>query len=46
MAKGPRATHPWYTEGGGFFGPGYLKEYADVITPERTRAEVDFLEKI
>jgi SAM-dependent methyltransferase len=46
MAKQRHTTPPWYTEAGGFFGPGYLREYADLITPERTKAEVDFLEKI
>lgn len=35
----------WYTEEAGFFGPGYFKEYADILTPERTKEEVDFLEK-
>lgn len=36
---------PWYTEEGGFFGSEYFEEYADVLTPEKTKTEVDFLEK-
>lgn len=36
---------PWYSEEAGFFGPGYLDEYRDMLTRERTLAEVDFLEK-
>lgn len=36
----------WYDENGGFFNPGYLKERADVISPERTKIEVDFIEKL
>jgi SAM-dependent methyltransferase len=34
------------SEKGGFFAPGYLKEYADLIPPERTKAEGNFLEKL
>ncbi len=45
MAQRRKATRPWYAEGG-FFGPRYLEEYADILTPEQTRAQVDFLEKI
>jgi SAM-dependent methyltransferase len=37
---------PWYSEEGGFFGPGYIKEYEDELTPERTCFEVNFLEKV
>lgn len=36
---------PWYSEKAGFFGPHYLKEYVYDLTPERTLAEIDFLEK-
>lgn len=36
----------WYSEEAGFFGPGYLKEYGDDLTQERTSIEVDFLEKV
>jgi Methyltransferase domain len=46
MNKGRTTPTSWYTEEGGFFGPGYLREYADLITPERTITEVDFLENI
>ncbi len=37
---------PWYTEEGGFFGPGYLLEYEKVLPQERTVKEVDFLLKV
>ena len=40
------ASVPWYTEEAGFFGPGYLREYADLTTPQRTAAEIDFLEHV
>ena len=40
------ASASWYTEEGGFFGPGYLREYADLLPPERTTAEIDFLEQV
>jgi len=36
---------PWYTEEGGFFSSDYFEEYVDDLTPERTKTEVDFLEK-
>lgn len=35
----------WWSEETGFFGPGYLKEYENILTKERTKAEVDFLAK-
>lgn len=35
---------PWYSEEAGFFGPGYLSEYAAMLT--ETSAEVDFLERV
>ena len=35
----------WFSEEAGFFGPGYLVEYAGILTSEKTRAEVDFLVK-
>lgn len=34
---------PWYAEESGFFGPGYLREYEEILTNERTMEEVDFL---
>jgi cyclopropane fatty-acyl-phospholipid synthase-like methyltransferase len=40
-----KQTEPWYTEKGGFFGSEYFEEYAEDLTPERTKTEVDFLEK-
>ncbi len=43
MAARSRKT-PWYSEAAGFFGPGYLSEYGH-LSPERTRSEVDFIEK-
>jgi SAM-dependent methyltransferase len=46
MSNRGKTPTSWYTEEGGFFGPGYLKEYTDLITPERTKTEVDFLENI
>lgn len=39
-----QAQEPWYSEAGRFFGPGYLKEYQDVLPEERTLTEVNFLE--
>lgn len=36
---------PWYKKEKGLFGPKYLRDYKDVITPERTRKEVKFIEK-
>lgn len=45
MTKKQTSQTPWYSEEAGFFGPGYLKEYGDNLTQERTLAEVDFLEK-
>lgn len=39
------ARHPWYTEAAGFFGPEYLKEYKNLLTPKRTKEEVDFIVK-
>ena len=46
MKKKQTSRVPWYSEEAGFFGPGYLKEYADTLSQERTLKEVDFLEKI
>ncbi len=46
MKKKRISKVPWYSEEAGFFGPGYLKEYADTLPQERTFKEVDFLEKI
>ncbi|OGL65055.1 hypothetical protein A3B21_01150 [Candidatus Uhrbacteria bacterium RIFCSPLOWO2_01_FULL_47_24] len=45
MTKKQTSQAPWYSEETGFFGPGYLKEYGDMLTPEKTLAEVDFIEK-
>lgn len=45
MAKIKIKKTPWYSEAAGFFGPEYLKEYAGVLTPERTATEVGFLVK-
>ena len=39
------AEMPWYGEEAGFFGPGYLVAYEELLPPERTRQEIDFLEK-
>lgn len=33
---------PWYVE---FFGDDYLEAYRDVLTPERTKREVEFVQK-
>jgi len=43
--KKRNSQNPWYSEEGGFFGPEYLEEYNDILTPEATFAEIDFLEK-
>tara|TARA_Y100000031_G_C8193371_1_gene372494 strand:- start:273 stop:1049 length:777 start_codon:yes stop_codon:yes gene_type:complete len=40
-----KQTMPWYVKDGGFFGADYFEEYADILTLERTKAEVDFIEK-
>jgi hypothetical protein len=39
-------TMPWYSEEAGFFGPDYLVAYEELLPVERTRQEVDFLEKL
>lgn len=36
---------PWYAEDSGLWGETYLDEYQDTLTPERTLADVDFLER-
>lgn len=46
VKKKQTSKAPWYSEEAGFFGPGYLKEYGDNLTQERTLAEVDFLKKV
>lgn len=46
MAAGETARAPWYAEDAGFFGQRYMEEYVRFITPERTAAQVDFLEKV
>lgn len=33
----------WFSEKAGFFGAGYLAEYAKMLPVEKTQAEVDFL---
>jgi ubiquinone/menaquinone biosynthesis C-methylase UbiE len=40
-----KQTNPWYAEEGGFFSSDYFEEYVEDLTPERTKIEVDFLEK-
>lgn len=40
------ANPPWYSEEVGFFGPGYIREYSEILTPQITLAEIDFLEKV
>jgi len=40
-----KQTKSWYAEEEGFFSSDYFEEYADDLTPERTKTEVDFLEK-
>ena len=37
---------PWYSEEYSFFGEHYMKEYAHDLPPERTKSEVDFIEKV
>ena len=36
---------PWYAAEAGLFGPAYLSQYGHLLTPERTSAEVDFVER-
>lgn len=36
---------PWYSEEYGFFGEQYMKEYAHMLPPERTKFEINFVEK-
>ena len=36
---------PWFGEEAGFFGPGYLVAYEDILPVERTQQEAAFLEK-
>lgn len=36
-------TTPWWSEKAGFFGPAYLREYEEILPPERTVTEVNFL---
>lgn len=40
-----QAQQPWYSEDSGLWGQNYLDEYEDTLTPERTLADVDFLER-
>jgi len=35
----------WYDENGGFFGPAYLREYDQILTPKNTGSEIAFLER-
>jgi SAM-dependent methyltransferase len=37
---------PWFSEEAGFFGPGYLLEYAETLPAERTLQELAFLERV
>lgn len=41
----PERPQAWYAEDAGFFGPGYLFEYTDLLPPERTLREVEFLQE-
>lgn len=41
----PDKHQPWYAEDSGLWGETYLYEYQDILTPERTCADVDFLER-
>ncbi len=40
-----KSEKSWYGEKAGFFGPSYFAEYKDILTKEKTIAEVDFIEK-
>jgi SAM-dependent methyltransferase len=42
QTAGDGGETPWYVR---FFGPQYIATYADLLTPERTRAEVEFIER-
>lgn len=41
----PDKQQPWYAEDSGLWGETYLDEYQDTLTPDRTLADVDFLER-
>ena len=45
MVTAKRKNNEWYSEEAGFFGSGYLKEYASVLSLEKTKKEVAFLVK-
>lgn len=36
---------PWYAEDGGLFGSEYLEEYEEILTPEKTLKDIEFLER-
>lgn len=42
---GKTVQKAWYDEDGGLFGKDYLEEYAGILTPERTAADIAFLER-
>lgn len=46
MIKSKNNLSPWYSEKGKLFNEHYLKYIANTFTPDRTRKEVDFLERI
>jgi SAM-dependent methyltransferase len=40
------SREPWFADEAGFFGPSYLMETGQELSPERTLREADFIEKI
>jgi SAM-dependent methyltransferase len=36
----------WFSEEGGFFGPGWLAHYELALSPEKSVAQVDFIERV
>lgn len=45
MSKKDTKSEPWYSKKGGLFGAEYLTQYENILTPERTKKEVEFLIK-
>lgn len=37
---------PWYSKEDGLFSPSYVKDFEHITTNERTKLEIDFLEKV
>ena len=37
---------PWYSLKGGLFSKNYLRQYKEMLTPQRTKEEVDCIEKV